>query len=88
MVKRERPGEEGSADSDAKAFGRRLKAARLKARLSVEAAAQAADISKNHLYVLERGESVPMLATIGRLARAYGISRECLLKPKRRAARK
>jgi DNA-binding XRE family transcriptional regulator len=51
-------------------FGRRLRAARLAARLSRGAAARDAGITARHLARIESGASSPDLDLIARLARA------------------
>lgn len=61
------------------AIGSRLRAARKKAGLSVKDVSKRAELSKNHIYVLERGGSMPTDPTIGRLAKLYGVTGASLL---------
>lgn len=67
-----------AVSDEAKRIGRRLRKLRKAAKLSVAETARRAQLSKNHLYVLERGEMMPSLPTLGRLAKVLGVTREVL----------
>ena len=68
-------------------FGRRLKAARLKARLSAAAVALRARTTVRHLRQIESGTTYPDLDLIGRLARVVGCEAYELLPDQRRGTR-
>lgn len=70
--------ESSAVSAEAKAIGRKLRKARKAAKLSVAETARRAEVSKNHLYVLERGEMMPSIPTLGRLAKVLGVSNEFL----------
>lgn len=55
-------------------FGRYVSARRAFLGLSQEAVAQACDMNRGHLSDLERGEKIPSLETIWRLADALKLS--------------
>ena len=75
MAKTRRPA--GKA-TDPAAVGERIREARKDLELSGEKLADLAKMSRNHLYVLERGEAAPTLATLGRLAAVLDVSRDWL----------
>jgi transcriptional regulator with XRE-family HTH domain len=61
------------------AIGQRARTVRQESGRTVACVAKKARISKNHLYVLERGEALPTVPTLGRLAAALGVTREWLM---------
>lgn len=64
---------------DAKAIGRRIRAAREKKNLTQEDLADLAGISPTHMSVIERGAKVPGLATFVSIANALEVSADALL---------
>lgn len=52
-------------------FGQKIKMERTKRKLSQENLAELADLNKNSIGAIERGESSPSLETIGLLAKAF-----------------
>lgn len=54
-------------------FGKRLRELRLKRRLSQEKLAELADLHRNYVGLLERGESNVSLLTLVALARVLGV---------------
>lgn len=60
-------------------FGQRLRALREAAGLSQEELAERADLHWTYISGIERGRRNPGLNTLGRLARALGLSIEGLL---------
>jgi len=57
-----------------KLFGKRVRAARKAAKLTLEKAAEKAHIHWNHLAQIERGQSRPSFELIFALANALGVS--------------
>lgn len=55
-------------------FARNLRAERLRAGLSQEALADACDLHRTEISLLERAGREPRLGTIVRLARALGVA--------------
>jgi XRE family transcriptional regulator, regulator of sulfur utilization len=71
----------------AKAFGAAVRAARTEDGIAQEALANSAGIERSHLGKIERGEHMPTLALILKLARALGrSSAELLLETEARLA--
>lgn len=66
------------AKPEAVAIGGRIRSAIDESGLSVREVAAAADLSLNWLYVLMRGEAMPSLPTLGRLAKVLGVTRDWL----------
>lgn len=64
---------------DAKAVGRRIKAAREAQGLTQEELAARVNISTTHMSVIERGLKVPRLDTFVAIANALGLSADALL---------
>lgn len=64
---------------DAKAVGRRIKAAREKKNLTQEDLASLTDISPTHVSVIERGAKIPKLDTFVSIANALEVSADALL---------
>jgi transcriptional regulator with XRE-family HTH domain len=60
--------------SPADTFGRNLLRAREAAGLSQEALADKADMHRNEISLLERGQREPKIGTVAKLARALGVS--------------
>ena len=56
------------------AFGRAVRAARMEQGIAQEALASLAGIERSHMGKIERGEHMPTLAVILRIARALGRS--------------
>ncbi len=54
-------------------LGRELRELRQRGRLSQEALAQRAGLSRNFVAQIERGESIPTIVTLSRLADALGV---------------
>lgn len=63
-----------------KIFGRRVRAARLARRLTIEALAQEACLSYSYVGEVERGLRNPTLAVIERLAIALEVKPDSLLR--------
>lgn len=61
-------------------FARNLARARKSAGLSQEALADKADMHRNEISLLERGEREPKIGTVARLAKALGVPTADLLK--------
>ncbi len=61
-------------------FARNLRRAREKADLSQEALADKADMHRNEISLLERGQREPKIGTVARLAKALGVKAADLLK--------
>jgi transcriptional regulator with XRE-family HTH domain len=61
-------------------FGRVLRCRREAAGLSQEALAAEAGLHRNYVGLLERGERVPTIVVVDRLARALGTTMSGLLK--------
>lgn len=61
-------------DEDLAAFGRALRRCRTSAKLSQEEIADRADLHRNYIGLMERGERNPNLKTIVALAKALGVS--------------
>jgi transcriptional regulator with XRE-family HTH domain len=57
-----------------KLFGRRVRAARKAAMLTLEKAAEKLDIHLNHLSEIERGKSRPSFELIIQMAAVFGVS--------------
>lgn len=68
------PREQESGDPGMSALGPRLKHARMVHGLTLKALAQAADCSESLLSRVERGQAMPSLANLHRLARALGTN--------------
>ncbi len=80
IVKRGRPLGAKTADPVlAAAFGEAVRAVRLRQGIAQEALAHLAAIERSHVGKIERGEHVPTLALVLKLARALGISGAALL---------
>jgi transcriptional regulator with XRE-family HTH domain len=60
-------------------FGRVVKQLRDSRRLSQEALAERADLNRTYLGEVERGVAVPSLATVAKIAAAFGVSTSELL---------
>jgi transcriptional regulator with XRE-family HTH domain len=60
--------------TEAEIFGRRLRQLRTAHRLTQEQLAEAAGITSTYTSDLERGEKVPSLSILLRLARAFDIT--------------
>lgn len=54
-------------------FGKRLRGLRLKRKLSQEKLAEIAELHRNYVGLMERGESNVSLLTLVALARALGV---------------
>ncbi len=65
---------EGMKATDGKLFGKRVRAARKAAKLSLEEVAEKADSTYNHLSQIERGTRRPSFKLIFALARVLGVS--------------
>lgn len=63
----------------ATAFGAAVRAIRLRQGVAQEALAHLAAIERSHVGKIERGEHLPNLAAVLKLARALGISGAALL---------
>jgi XRE family transcriptional regulator, regulator of sulfur utilization len=57
-----------------KSLGSRVREQRTALRLSIDKLADATDLSKTHLWQIERGESCPGAAVLWRLSRALRVS--------------
>jgi transcriptional regulator with XRE-family HTH domain len=57
----------------------RLRTLRAEAGLTMEEAAKRAELGRDSLGRIERGQSHPQAATLGRLARVYGVPTETLI---------
>ena len=66
--------------SPAEIFARNLRRARDEAGLSQEALADKADMHRNEISLLERGQREPKIGTVARLAKALGVTSCDLLK--------
>lgn len=66
--------------SPADTFARNLRRARDQAGLSQEALADRADMHRNEISLLERGQREPKIGTVARLAKALGVTSCDLLK--------
>lgn len=74
-IQRGRPvGTKTFEGAPARAFGAAVRAARLNQNLAQEALAHRAAIERSHMGKIERGEHMPTLALILRIARALGCS--------------
>ena len=58
----------------ARAFGAAVRTRRLEVGLSQEALALAAQVERSHMGKIERGEHIPNLVMIFRLAQALGVT--------------
>ena len=63
-----------SPSSEAAALGSRLRLARMRAGVTLETIASAAGMTTGHLSRVERGEKLPSMGAILRLAAALGVS--------------
>jgi len=73
----------GSLTSDpvvAKAFGAAVRAVRTTQGVAQEALANIAKIERSHVGKIERGEHMPTLSAVLKLARALGISSAVLMR--------
>jgi len=57
-----------------KKFGMKVKLERIKQSLSQEKLAELADLNKNSIGSIERGETSPSIDTVNAIANAFGIS--------------
>ena len=74
-IQRGRPVGATSFDADiARAFGTAVRALRLERELSQELLASLADIERSHMGKVERGEHMPTLAIVFKIARGLGCS--------------
>lgn len=64
---------------DAKAVGRRIRAAREKRNMTQEDLAAATDISPTHVSVIERGTKIPRVDTFVAIANVLNVSEDELL---------
>lgn len=64
---------------DSKALGRRIRAARLNARMSQEKLAELADVSTVHISNIESGNGNPSLAALVNIANVLAVSADELL---------
>ena len=72
-VKRGRPAGATSFDADiARAFGAAVRALRNERGISQEALANLADIERSHMGKVERGEHMPTLVIVFKIARGLG----------------
>ena len=62
-------------------FGKRLRELRLKRKLSQEKLAEIAELHRNYVGLMERGESNVSLLTLVALARALGVRPAKLIEP-------
>lgn len=62
-------------------FGEEVRRLRKKRELSQEALAESAGLAADYLGFIERGENVPTLTVILKLAKALGITASELLRP-------
>lgn len=60
------------AESLSQRIGRQIRERRQRARYSQLRLAEAADLSLNHVSLMERGRRLPRLETLDRVARALG----------------
>lgn len=65
--------------SEQRQIGARIRAVRKSKKLSGFAVADKAKVSRYHYYVIERGETAVTAATLGRIAKALGVSADVLL---------
>lgn len=63
-------------------LGKRIRDERLLLRLTIEQLAERVDKSLNFIGQIERGESKPSLETVFDIAKALGVSIDCLLREK------
>lgn len=71
---------------DRTAFGKRIKEARKKAKLTQDALSEKADIAVTYLGEIERGEKTPSLEVMINIANALGVSSDYLLRDNVEAA--
>lgn len=64
---------------DTKAMGKAIRRTRKGQLLTIEKLAEQAGISENYLGKIERGEGMPSLQTIDRIARALNVSIDSLM---------
>jgi transcriptional regulator with XRE-family HTH domain len=62
-------------------FGKRLRELRVRKKLSQEKLAEIADVHRNYVGLLERGQSNVSLLTVVALARALGVKPAKLIEP-------
>lgn len=62
-------------------FGKRLRELRLRQKLSQEKLAEIADVHRNYVGLLERGQSNVSLLTVVALAHALGVKPAKLIEP-------
>jgi transcriptional regulator with XRE-family HTH domain len=65
------------------AFGKRLRDLRLRRKVSQEKLAEMAELHRNYVGLMERGESNVSLLTLVALARALGVRPAKLIEPVR-----
>lgn len=73
------PAPEAVGDAIASAFGRVVRRARETQGWSQELLAERAELNRSYLGEVERGNAMPSLATIAKLARAFDLSASALL---------
>ncbi|QQX89405.1 helix-turn-helix transcriptional regulator (plasmid) [Cupriavidus necator] len=79
-VQRGRPAGTTTFDADlARAFGAAVRALRNERRIAQESLANLAGIERSHMGKVERGEHMPTLAIIFKIARALGCSTAVLM---------
>lgn len=61
-------------DDNKDALGNRLRRVRKSSNLTLDKAAQQAQVTKGYLSKIERGHATPSIAVISRLAELYGVS--------------
>lgn len=72
-------GKRGRDVAEQRKIGARIRKARNVKGLSGLAVAEKAQVGRYHYYVIERGETQPTTPTLGRIARALGVSIHWLL---------
>jgi len=65
--------------SEQRKVGQRIRAARKAKKLNGFSVADKAKVGRYHYYVIERGETAPTTATLGRIAKALGVTVHYLL---------
>lgn len=72
-------GKRKHALSEQQGVGRRIREARLASEISAQDIADAALVTRNHYYVLERGQAMPSTPTLRRIAKKTGVTVDWLL---------